>query len=83
VRCPHEMMNIDDSQIYKGMKFLFLDFSYKVGVTLYSEEMSSKYSESPKSSEGGLGGRLRFPSARQGHPLPLLPLPMVVQKEEK
>jgi hypothetical protein len=33
VRCPHEMMNIDDSQIYKGMKFLFLDFSYKVGVT--------------------------------------------------
>jgi hypothetical protein len=27
------MMNIDDSQIYKGMKFLFLDFSYKVGVT--------------------------------------------------
>jgi hypothetical protein len=27
------MMNIDDSQIYKGMKFLFLDFFYKVGVT--------------------------------------------------
>jgi hypothetical protein len=28
------MMTIDDSQISKGMKFLFLDFSYKVGVTL-------------------------------------------------
>ncbi|KAL5667683.1 hypothetical protein ACJX0J_019904, partial [Zea mays] len=24
------MMHIDDSQIYKGMNFLFLDFSYKV-----------------------------------------------------
>jgi hypothetical protein len=44
----------------------------------YSKETSSKYSESPKSSEGGLGGRLRLPSARRGHPLPLLPLPMVV-----
>jgi hypothetical protein len=28
------MMHIDDSQIYKGMKFLFLDFSYKVVITL-------------------------------------------------
>ena len=27
------MMHIDDSQIYKGMNFLFLDFSYKVGIT--------------------------------------------------
>jgi hypothetical protein len=26
-------MHIDDSQIYKGMNFLFLDFSYKVGIT--------------------------------------------------
>jgi hypothetical protein len=26
-------MHIDDSQIYKGMKFLFLDFSYKVDIT--------------------------------------------------
>jgi hypothetical protein len=28
------MMHIDDSQIYKRMNFLFLDFSYKVGITL-------------------------------------------------
>jgi hypothetical protein len=28
----------------------------------YSEETSSEYSESPKSSMGGLGGRLRFVS---------------------
>jgi hypothetical protein len=49
----------------------------------YSEEASSEYSGSPKSSEGGLGGRLRLPSARQGHPLPLLPLPMVMRKVEK
>jgi hypothetical protein len=27
------MMHIDDSQIYKGMKFLFLNFSYKVDIT--------------------------------------------------
>jgi hypothetical protein len=46
----------------------------------YSKETSSEYSESPKSSEGGLGGRLRLLSARRGHPLPLLPLPMVVKK---
>jgi hypothetical protein len=42
-----------------------------------SEEPSSEYSESPKSSEGGLGARLRLPPARRGKPLPLLPLPMV------
>jgi hypothetical protein len=36
-----------------------------------------------ESSEGGLGGRLRMPLARRGHPLPLLPLPMVMQKGEK
>jgi hypothetical protein len=28
------MMNIDDSQIHKEMKFLFLDFYYKVGITM-------------------------------------------------
>jgi hypothetical protein len=49
----------------------------------YSEETSSEYYESPKSSEGGLGGRLRLPSVWRGHPLPLLPLPMVVHKVEK
>jgi hypothetical protein len=30
----------------------------------YSEEASSEYSKSLKSSEGGLGARLRLPSAR-------------------
>jgi hypothetical protein len=49
----------------------------------YSEEASSEYSESPKSSEGGLGGRLRLPSACRGQPLPLLPLPMVWWKVRK
>jgi hypothetical protein len=49
----------------------------------YLEEASSDYSESPKSSEGGLGGHLRFPLAWRDHPLPLLPLPMIVQKVEK
>jgi hypothetical protein len=49
----------------------------------YSEETSSEYSDSPKSSEGGLRGRLCFPSAQQGHSLLLLPLPMVMKKEEK
>jgi hypothetical protein len=39
-----------------------------------SEDTSS---ESPKSSEGGLGARLRLLSPRRGHPQPLLPLPMV------
>jgi hypothetical protein len=42
-----------------------------------SEEASSEYSESSKSSEGGLGARLLLPSARRGQPRPLLPLPMV------
>jgi hypothetical protein len=42
-----------------------------------SEDASSEYSESPKSSEGGLGARLRLLSARRGQPRPLLPLPMV------
>jgi hypothetical protein len=49
----------------------------------YSEDASSEYSESPKSFEGRLEGRLRFPSARRGQLLPLLPLPMVVRKVEK
>jgi hypothetical protein len=40
-----------------------------------SEEASFEYSESPKSSEGGLGARLCLPSVRRGQPLPLLPLP--------
>jgi hypothetical protein len=48
----------------------------------YSEEASSEYSELPKSSEGGLGARLRLPSVRRGKPLPLLPLPMVVWRVE-
>jgi hypothetical protein len=30
----------------------------------YSEEAFFEHSESPKSSEGGLGGRLRLPLAR-------------------
>jgi hypothetical protein len=42
-----------------------------------SEEASSEYSESLKSSKGGLGARLRLPPAWRGKPLPLLPLPMV------
>jgi hypothetical protein len=34
------MMNIDDSQIYKEMKFLFLDFYYKVCITIaYERDM--------------------------------------------
>jgi hypothetical protein len=37
----------------------------------YSEEAFSEYSESPKSSEGGLEARLRLPSTRRGKPLPL------------
>jgi hypothetical protein len=52
----------------------------RAGDRSYSEETSSEYSESLKSSEGGLGGRLRFQSAWRGHPLPL---PMVGQKGEK
>jgi hypothetical protein len=36
-----------------------------------SKEASSEYSESPKSSEGGLGARLRLPLARRGQPRPL------------
>jgi hypothetical protein len=43
-----------------------------------SEDTSSEYSESPKSSEGGLGARLRLLSPRRGQPRSLLPLPMVV-----
>jgi hypothetical protein len=31
--CSHEMINIDNNHIYKRLKFLFLDFSYKVGIT--------------------------------------------------
>jgi hypothetical protein len=31
--CSHEIINIDNNHIYKGIKFLFLDFSYKVGIT--------------------------------------------------
>jgi hypothetical protein len=27
------MMNIDNTYMYKGIWFLFLDFSYKVGIT--------------------------------------------------
>jgi hypothetical protein len=49
----------------------------------YSEEASFEYSKSPKSFEGGLGGRLHLPSARRGQPLPFLPLPMAVRKVEK
>jgi hypothetical protein len=41
------------------------------------EETSFDYSESPKSSEGGLGARFRLSPARRGEPRPLLPLPMV------
>jgi hypothetical protein len=44
------------------------------------EEASSEYSESLKSSEGGLEARLRFPPARRGKPLPLLPCPSSVGK---
>jgi hypothetical protein len=36
------MMHIDDSQIYKGMNFLFLDFSYKVGITMDDERKSTQ-----------------------------------------
>jgi hypothetical protein len=31
--CSHEITNIDNNHIYKGIEFLFLDFSYKVGIT--------------------------------------------------
>jgi hypothetical protein len=31
--CSHEITNIDNNHIYKGIKFLFLDFSYKMGIT--------------------------------------------------
>jgi hypothetical protein len=41
------------------------------------EETSSEYSESLKSSKGGLGVRLRLSPARRGEPRPLFPLPMV------
>ena len=58
-------------------------FDAGAGDRSYSEEASSEYSESPKSSEGVLGGHLRLSSARRGQPLPLLPLPMVVRKVEK
>jgi hypothetical protein len=53
------------------------------GERSYSEETSSEYSESPKSSEGGLGGgggRLRFLSARWRPLLPFL-LPAMVHAE--
>jgi hypothetical protein len=33
--CSHEMINIDNNHIYEGTNFLFLDFSYKVGITLH------------------------------------------------
>jgi hypothetical protein len=48
-----------------------------VGDRSYSEEASSEYSESPKTSEGGHGACLCLASARRGQLLPLLPLPMV------
>jgi hypothetical protein len=31
--CSHEIVNIDNNHIHKGIKFLFFDFSYKVGIT--------------------------------------------------
>jgi hypothetical protein len=46
-------------------------------------ETSSEYSESPKSSEGGLGGRFRLSPARRVEPRPLLPLPMVGWRRER
>jgi hypothetical protein len=53
-----------------------------VGDRSYSEEASSEYSESPKSSKGGLGGRLSLPSMRRGQPLPLLPYPWSCESGE-
>jgi hypothetical protein len=41
------------------------------------ETSSSEYSESPKSSEGGLGSRFRLSPVWRGEPRPPLPLPMV------
>jgi hypothetical protein len=49
----------------------------------YSEETSSEYSESPKSSEGGLGGRLRLPSAGRRPFLPFFPPAMVHSEGEE
>jgi hypothetical protein len=33
MKCSHVMINIDDTYMYKGIEFLFLDSSYKVGIT--------------------------------------------------
>jgi hypothetical protein len=44
------------------------------------EEASSEYSESSKSSEGGLRARLRLLPAWRGKPLPLLPISIVSWK---
>jgi hypothetical protein len=49
----------------------------RVGERSDSEDTSSKYSESPKSSEGGLRAHLHLLSPRQGQPRPLLRLAMV------
>jgi hypothetical protein len=32
--CSQEMRNIDNTYRYKVIKFLFIDFSYKVGITV-------------------------------------------------
>jgi hypothetical protein len=47
------------------------------------ENSSSEYSESPKSSEGGVGSRLRLSPEWCEEPLPFLLLPIVERKEEE
>jgi hypothetical protein len=58
MKCSHVMINIDDTYIYKGIEFLFLDSSYKVGITTVLSHCRLKtiaplvgYSGHPKSSK--------------------------------
>jgi hypothetical protein len=39
--CSQEIINIDNNHIYKRIKSLFLDFSYKMGIT-YVQKLKIK-----------------------------------------
>jgi hypothetical protein len=65
--CSHEIVNINNNHIHKGIKFLFLDFSYKVGITARellqrANMMECKPVSSPLSTSEKL-------SAHEGDPL--------------
>jgi hypothetical protein len=70
MKCSHVMVNIDDTYMYKGIEFLFLDSSYKVGITGIQRRGPHTRSNSSDRVQGQAGAQVGGPFHRQDEGIP-------------